>query len=309
MFVLPFLFLTACGDGSPRTTGGDSTITATAIHKITMPQPPSVLSDDDKLTYVVERYWDSFDFADSTWLCDTAALEQVFADWAYLLGNIPASEASEYPGMLIRKSEQSPSMLLRLAELAEKYFADPNSPYRSEELFIPVLETVIAAPGLDTLCKLRPRSLLASALKNRPGETAADITYTTAGGTAGTLHGVRADYTLLMFYNPGCPECARIETYIPQSEVFAPLVASGAMKVLAVYPDEDLAAWREHLPQMPSGWIVGHRVTGRDAGSPYDLPAIPSLYLLDKGKRVILKDAPVERIEAWLSEHASPQIH
>ena len=61
-----------------------------------------------------------------------------------------------------------------------------------------------------------------------------------------------------MFYNPGCPECTRIEEYIPQSEVVAPLIASGRLKVLAVYPDDDVMAWRSHLPQMPAGWTVGH---------------------------------------------------
>ena len=35
----------------------------------------------------------------------------------------------------------------------------------------------------------------------------------------------------------------------------------------------------------------------------YSLPAMPVIYLLDAGKRVILKDAPLERLEAWLAEN------
>jgi hypothetical protein len=35
----------------------------------------------------------------------------------------------------------------------------------------------------------------------------------------------------------------------------------------------------------------------------YSLPAMPVIYLLDAGKRVILKDASLERLEAWLSEN------
>jgi hypothetical protein len=33
----------------------------------------------------------------------------------------------------------------------------------------------------------------------------------------------------------------------------------------------------------------------------YDLKAMPTLYLLDKDKKVLLKDAPVEQVEQYLA--------
>ena len=57
------------------------------------------------------------------------------------------------------------------------------------------------------------------------------------------------------------------------------------------YPDEDIEAWRNYLHTMPRGWICGYdkelRLTSERL---YDLKAIPSLYLLDSTKRVIIKD-------------------
>lgn len=273
-------------------------------HRLTIPIPPAVMDEREKFAYVVEHYWDSFDATDTTWIADTAALEQAFADWTYLLGALPEAQAAQYPGALIRRAEGSPSVQLRLAEVAEHYLSDPNSPYRNEELFIPVLEAVLAAPGIDTLYKLRPQSLLVSAQKNRPGMQAADLVYTKGSGQRGRLSGIRAEYTLLMFYNPGCHDCARVEEHIASTPLFQTLLDARRLAVVALYPDEDLAAWREHLPQMPEGWIVGHcRIDGSD-DAPYSLPAIPNLYLLDRQKRILLKDAPVEKIEAWLSQHA-----
>lgn len=289
------LLLVSCGGGDPRGTGNTP-----EPRRIEMPTPPASLAEEYRLTYMLDHYWDTFDTSDTTWIADTAALERAFADWVHLLGVLPRQEAVKYPGRLIRMAEQSPAMQLRLSEIAEHYFADPNSPYRSEELFIPVLEAVLESKTIDTLYKLRPRALLASAMKNRPGTKAADITYTTGAGGVGRLYGIRAEYLLLLFYNPGCPDCARTEEYIGRSELLAPLMASGRLKVLALYPDGDAEAWRAHLPQMPADWIVGRSRIGRIGESPYDLPAIPSLYLLDADKTVILKDAPVERIEAWL---------
>lgn len=306
------LLLASCGGNASRKAGEDSGSAsgeAAALHKITMPMPPAMLTDDSsRLVFMADHYWDTFDASDTTWIADTAALEQAFANWAALLGALPQREAVKYPGALIRRAGQSPEVLLRLSEIAEHYFADPNSPYRSEELFIPVLEAVLESRTIDTLYKIRPRLQLASAMKNRPGTKAADIAYTTGSGATGTLYGLRADYTLVIFYNPGCPDCARTESYIERSEVFGPLAASGRLKVLAIYPDEDMEVWRSHLPQMPAGWIVGRSLIGRIGESPYDLPAIPALYLLDKDKRVILKDAPVERIEAWLDSNPSCRV-
>lgn len=48
----------------------------------------------------------------------------------------------------------------------------------------------------------------------------------------------------------------------------------------------------------------GAKITERQL---YDLKAMPTLYLLDKDKRVILKDAPVEQIEQWLTEKRKSQ--
>ena len=38
-------------------------------------------------------------------------------------------------------------------ELAEKYLYDPNSPMRNEELYIPVLESILATQVLDDMEK------------------------------------------------------------------------------------------------------------------------------------------------------------
>ena len=77
-----------------------------------------------------------------------------------------------------------------------------------------------------------------------------------------------------------------------QSAFLKDLVAGGRMKVLTVYPDEDVELWREHLPEMADAWVNGY-----DKGQVltmeqrYDLSSIPSFYLLDKNKKVLLKDA------------------
>lgn len=291
------------GDGT-GTRGKAMEAGSGAMHRVEVPTPPVVLKDAGaRLEYAAAHYWDGVDLRDTTWIADTAALEQAFADWTGLLMQLPGERAATLTGQLIRDAGVCPRMMTRLAEVAEFYFYHPNSPFRNEDWYIPVLEALVEAPGLAEEWKVRPRYQLEMARKNRPGMVANDFVYVTADGRTRRLHETGGEYTLLFFYNPDCRDCARVERVIGTSGVFGPLVKDGRLTVLAVYPDENLTLWREHLPRMPRQWTVGHdegrRITREGL---YALPAIPTLYLLDKEKRVVLKDAPVERIEEWLHE-------
>lgn len=262
------------------------------------PEPPA--DSVRRLAGLAEHDWDSFNWNDARWTAEESALEGAFMFWADLLGRIP--EAARLSGTLLHKVDSH--LRLLLLDAAGYFWQHPGSMFRNEELLIPMLEAAIAAPGIGDIRKARLRARLASALRNRPGTRAADFTYTTGDGTRGTLQSFKAEYTLVIFYTPGCPECGRIEESIQRSEVFAPLIASGRLKMLAIYPGKDIEAWREHLPQMPAGWTAGHAPMEKDGTAAYDLPGIPALYLLDRDKTVLVRNRPVDVIEAWCAKHA-----
>ena len=192
-------------------------------------------------------------------------------------------------------------MLEYFAMLAERVLHDPNSPLHSDELYIPVLEALVASPWLDEWEKIAPEHDLRMALQNRVGLPANDFRYTLASGRTGTLYGIRADYTLVFFNNPDCGMCERIRAEIVASPLLSEMIRAGRLEVLALYPDEDLTAWRAHAPQVPSLWInaydAGARISKEEL---YDLKAIPSMYLLDRDKRVLAKDAFEVGYIEWL---------
>lgn len=316
------LLSTSCSLRSPSAGAGHSDHTPdsantlgmnSASHRLTMPVPPMTLtSDSARMEYVASHYWQSLDLRDTTWIADTTSLEAAFYGWAELLTHLPQHRAAELTGGFIARiaadTTAGQGMLQRMASVSEYYFAHPNSPFRNEKLYIPVLRALIAAPRLGEYEKIRPQYQLERALKNRPGTVAADFSYTTADGSKKRLSALSGEYTLLFFYNPDCHDCARVKEYIAASQVLIPLIASARVKVLAVYTDEDVKLWRERLPLMPQGWEVGYN-TELLAEQTYDLRAIPCLYLLGKQKRVILKDAPVEQIEVWFKQNIINKTH
>ena len=117
------------------------------------------------------------------------------------------------------------------------------------------------------------------------------------------LSDIKADYLLLFFYNPDCHACQEISRQMESSFLINEFSKSNKLKILAVYPDEDLDAWKEHVSVMPKDWINSYdKSVSLKNDEIYDLKAIPTLYLLNKEKKVLLKDATFQQIENYLSQ-------
>jgi thiol-disulfide isomerase/thioredoxin len=293
----------SCGGQSAKKT----TAAADAPQKeYSMPAIPKAIVDPEaQVRWAVEHYWDDFNFADTLSVAGWGDYaEQAFVNFDYhLLAHLTNDMADKAIGGLFTKATENRDIFLKFGEVAEKYLFDANSPYRNEEFYISALRAQLAAPVLDEWERVRPAEQLRMALKNRVGEPAADFRYTLASGATGSLHTFRARFTLLFFNNPGCPACREMMEGIGASPYLSRLIESGEMRVLAVYPDADLAAWRDYASKMPAAWInacdAGESIKN---GELYDLKAIPTLYLLDADKRVMLKDVmSVDAIESTIN--------
>ena len=68
--------------------------------------------------------------------------------------------------------------------------------------------------------------------------------------------------------------------------------------------DEELDEWKKHRNDFAKEWTNGYDkelvIKNKNL---YDLRAIPTLYLLDKNKTVLLKDATLQKVEQYLAEH------
>lgn len=315
------VLLCGCGGGKKRTAGSGSgeaagTAQVPVPQKFTMPDiPVHIVDDKGRLEYLAENFWNGFDFSNPANI-GADVTEDAFASFLLVLSRQQSMGAIEkgVRGMMERASVSN-DMFNYMAEICEKYLHDPNSPYRNEEIYITVLESVVANPKLEDIEKVRARSQLSLALKNRVGEKANDFRYTTSKGTKGTLYGIKADYTLVFFYNLGCAACKEVREGLLQvmdEPLLAPMVAGGRLKVLALYPDEDMTEWDRYLADIPANWINAYDSEQNiHNGELYDMRAIPSLYLLDKDKKVLLKDFydPAELYYAILEQETAKPHH
>ena len=289
-FVFALSALVSCGQ---RTSSSGSQAQPAVRQQVFLPPiPPAALSPDEKRDFLREHYWDRFDFGDTLFVsrADSSRMLDAYAQFVAVLSDRPADPAPMQA--LMQRASASRPMLDYFVWLASQVVADPNSPLRNDEFYIPVLEAQLASPFYDEYECIGPDYELRLAKQNRVGRPANDFRYTLDSGASGSLYRLKADYVLLFINNPGCPMCRQIREAIGASELLAELIGQGRLKVLAFYPDENLDEWRAYREHIPASWINSY-----DKGcvvretSAYDLSAIPALYLFDRRKRVLVKDA------------------
>lgn len=100
--------------------------------------------------------------------------------------------------------------------------------------------------------------------------------------------------------------CKTVHEQLTGSRLITEMQKKKLLKIVALYPDEDITAWKKHLPVVPREWINGYDKELKMRNEElYDLKAIPTLYLLDKDKKVILKDVTFEQLELFLENTIS----
>lgn len=315
-------FLVACTSGQTNRVKIENEFPSVKV-------PGMITSQEDAVKYVVKNYWRQF--LDSDRLSgvkdlsnevdsasrkiyvlgiDTNKFEQAFTDYSValaMLGQIDYKSTCSGIRQLFQTADSialagDSTFLFKLMTLSEKYFYDPNSPYLNEEVYIPVLEGVLSSKAVGELDKMQYEYQLRIAQLNRKGTPAGDFKYEKADGSKGSLYGIKGEYTIVFFNNPDCPSCVEIRETLKSVPVIEQMTDSGKLKVLAIYIDEQVELWRNNKSKYPSNWIYAydHTLTLRD-NTLYGLRAIPSLYLLDKDKKVLLKDAGVQAVMGYFA--------
>lgn len=274
------------------------------VYELPLPGVPSALTaPEERAEYIISRFWDGMDFADTLRSRDRQFMEQNFVNFLSLFPHARQEVLPPHIGRLLKRAAVDSVAFDLVNDIAERYLDDPNSPMRCEEYYILFLEEQLRLPGLSEYDRIRPAYRLETAKKNRPGTVATDFSYTDRNGNRQTLLGTRGKWLLLLFYDPACSHCSEILNDLHERPILGKLVFSKELAVLAVYTEGDRKLWDETKMSMPQEWIVAIDDSSIVERELYSLPAMPVIYLLDAGKRVILKDAPLERLEAWLSEN------
>lgn len=301
------LFFSSCKGGANQKKV-ETTVTAftaqpqaVAEAKFPFPEIPTMLTQpEERKAYLMAHYWENFNFADTALVNNRNVSEQGAANYLAILADGTLTEA-QVKGSLdgfckgIEAQEHARKVFL---QMMEDYLYNPNSPFHNEGLYALFLERMLKSEFVDEARKSSLKFSLDLISRNCPGKVATDFVYFLPDGSRHSLAQTRAknNRLLLVFYDPECPSCHETMQEMVADGMLAEAVKAGKLTVLAVYTEGNQEVWKRTLGDLPQGWTVGSDHETVKQGALYDLKAMPSLYLLDGTKRVLLKDAPYAKI-------------
>ena len=306
-FILTVLVTVGCGQKKAEQ------FTALPFPDITL--PAMIQSQQDAADYYAAHFWDSFLSPERDFPCDSVLvsgvrksdLEQKYANWLNILDMVSLKNSEKAISKLYdkalacEKKDTSSNVFETFRALADKYMYDANSPMRNEEYYLHYAGRLASYEGISAEERAKYARYAEECALNRLGQKATDFRFTDNRGRVRNLYSVKADFTLLFFSNPGCEACLNIINMLKGEPKIAQMISAGHLAVVNMYIDEDLQGWLDYMPIYPEEWYNGFdaNLVIRNEEL-YSVRAIPSLYLLDKEKRVILKDAPENKMMHYL---------
>ena len=239
--------------------------------------PDTLRSADARVAYLLQHYWDNFDFTDTLQLNDADNVEQGFVNYIDLLtkltpnidnGKLKITSQATLKQSVAAFSEKafaSAEAKTKFESLIDHYLDDPQSPMRDDRTYVLFLEQMTKSAHFSNTEKDRATFKLNSRNRNLPGSTALDFTFTDNNGNVHSLKEYAAEKVILYFYDPDCDNCHKVSAWLDRQTI------SPAYTFLRIKSDERLTDL-------------------------YSLEAMPTIFLLDKGNTVVLKDCTAETL-------------
>lgn len=232
--------------------------------------PDTLRSVEQRAGYLSEHYWDNYNFADTLMLKSEEVTEQGFVNFIDILGRFSPAIAQKGIAGFTRKAFLHTAAKERFESLIEHYFENPQSPLRNDRVYLLFLEEMKNSPCFDEAERERLAFKIKTTNKNLPGDIAINFNFKDENGKSHQLSDYRDQKVILYFYDPDCENCHKVSAWLKQQTIPADI------KVLKIIADNPIS----HI---------------------YSLRAMPTIFLLDKGNLVVLKDCTAQELIAYVS--------
>jgi cytochrome oxidase Cu insertion factor (SCO1/SenC/PrrC family) len=261
-----------------------------------------------------EHYWDGVDFMDGRLVRTPifeGKLKGYLENWV-----VPDADSLIYEfNWMIALGRNDPEMFKYLIG----YFVD-NYMYPKimgqDKVFLHVYQRYISGdkPKADWLNEKQIKTITERAymvMANQLGTPAWDMELLDTAGKVSTLYNVKAEYTVVAFWDVHCGKCRE---EIPKMDtLYNTKWKAKNVKIYAVMVNEESAKdWPAFIREHAKGWTHVHQPSSmkaeeEKAGKPnfrqlYDMRSTPTLYLLDKNKNIIAKNVGLSDLDNVLQE-------
>ncbi len=137
--------------------------------------------------------------------------------------------------------------------------------------------------------------------KSLIGATGADLIMQDQNFQPRALYDLKNKYTVLYFFDPDCGSCKKETPKLVQFYNNTKFDVG----VYAVSADTSMAKMRNYIKEMNMKFttVNGPRTYVGPYQDLYDANSTPTLYVLDRRKKIIGKKIPAEKLEEFLTQH------
>lgn len=268
------------------------------------PYVSSGLGKEERINYLKQHYFDRFDFADTALLRSMVFVNKAISYLSLYSNNrLPQKqlEAEFIKAVTIMLGAASVNPVIYKFWL--DYLVGGFDKYHFDEVI-----TYIADNFQDpSSCEDQDRkSTLQKKLDNfkklAVGKTAPELEAPDSTGKPVRLTETGSEFTLVVFYASTCPHC---EAMMPRLKEIYDKQNPKRFEVMAVSIDTSRAAWTGFLREQKLHWINVSDLRGFN-GKPaddYNIYATPTMFLLDREKKILSKPVSLMELEQTLRDH------
>ena len=136
---------------------------------------------------------------------------------------------------------------------------------------------------------------------NLIGKKAENMVMDSYKGIFVSLYDVEKDFTVLYFWEPNCGHC---QEATPKLKAYYDKPKDYSLEVFAVCTTSDKEKWTKYIEDNKLTWINGwdpKRISHFDFY--YNVQSTPTIYILDKNKKIIAKKLAVEEIGPFIDHY------
>jgi peroxiredoxin len=264
---------------------------------------PSTLKQSDRLNYLKAHYLDNIDFTDTlllhsnAWSNKAISYLSLYSNNRYTQQQLEA-EFIKGVTVILSKASVNPYIFKFLLDYYvggfDKYHFDEVISYMAENFQDP-----FACEDQDRKSNLQKK--LDNFKKISVGKTAPDLEVPDKNGKPVTLNSIKNDYTLVIFWSSECSHCAEM---MPKVKQFYDKQKPKKVEIIAVSLDTDKKEWTDFIRDNKFNWIDVSDLKGFEgkAADDYNIYATPTMFLLDKEKKIIAKPVSYRELEFNLNE-------
>jgi peroxiredoxin len=134
------------------------------------------------------------------------------------------------------------------------------------------------------------------------GKVAPDIEVPDASGKTLKLSAIKAEYTLLIFWSSECGHCVQM---MPQVKEIYDRQSPKRYEILAISLDTSRTEWTKFIGEEKLTWLNASELKGFNSKSAdeYNIYATPTMFLLDRDKKIVAKPISYRELEQALREN------